>query len=83
MCAHLEVGHLGVALLGASVVRQLNVPEAGQLVHQHRVLLDEGVEDVLWTDNKQAELPSLRRVDTHLPDARQRITGETQNFPPR
>ena len=56
VCVHLEVRHLGVALLGASVIRQLNVPEAGQLVDQDRVLLDEGVEDVLHTDNRQREL---------------------------
>lgn len=49
---YLQVGHLGVALLRASVVGQLDVPEARQLVDQHRVLLDEGVEDVLqWGDN--------------------------------
>lgn len=44
---YLEVGHLCVALLRASMIRQLNVPEAGQLVHQNRVLLYEGIEDVL------------------------------------
>lgn len=53
VCAYLEVWHLGVALLRASVIRQLDVPEAGQLVHQDRVLLYEGVEDVLQTDSKQ------------------------------
>ena len=45
--SYLEVGHLRVALLGARVVRQLDVPEAGKLVHQDGVLLNEGVEDVL------------------------------------
>lgn len=35
------------------MIRQLDVPEAGQLVHQDRVLLYEGVEDVLQTDSKQ------------------------------
>ena len=55
VCVYLEVRHLGVALLGASVIGQLNVPEAGQLVDQDRVLLDEGVEDVLHTDNRQRE----------------------------
>lgn len=44
---YLEVRHLGVALLRARVVGQLNVPEAWQLVDQDWVLLDEGVEDVL------------------------------------
>lgn len=60
VCVYLEVGHLGVALLGASVIRQLNVPEAGQLVHQDRVLLYEGVEDVLRTvDRQQTALTTL------------------------
>jgi hypothetical protein len=45
--SYLEVRHLRVALLGARVVRQLDVPEAGELVDQDGVLLDEGVEDVL------------------------------------
>lgn len=39
------------------MVRQLDVPEAGQLVHQHRALLDEGVEDVLQRKEEQ----TLRR----------------------
>jgi len=36
------------------VIRQLNVPKTGQLVHQDRVLLYEGVEDVLHTDNRDS-----------------------------
>lgn len=44
---HLEVRHVFVALLRAGVIRQLNIPEAGQLVHQERVLLDHSIEDVL------------------------------------
>lgn len=41
------------------MIRQLDVPEAGQLVHQDRVLLYEGVEDVLHTVNKQIQAALL------------------------
>lgn len=51
--AYLEVRHLGVALLRASMIRQLDVPETGQLVDQDRVLLYEGIEDVLHTVDTQ------------------------------
>lgn len=47
--AHLEVRHVFVALLRARVVRQLYIPEAGQLVDQEGVLLDHRIEDVLHT----------------------------------
>lgn len=57
VCVHLQVRHLGVALFGARVVRQLDVPEAGQLVNQDGVLLDEGVEDVLRTVNTTQRWP--------------------------
>lgn len=56
MCVYLEVGHLGVALLGSSVIGQLDVPEAGQLVDQDRVLLYEGVEDVLHTASREGRV---------------------------
>lgn len=46
---HLEVRHVFVALLRAGVVRQLHVPEAGQLVDQEGVLFDHRIEDVLRT----------------------------------
>lgn len=43
------------------MIRQLNVPEAGQLVHQDRVLLYEGIEDVLHTvDRQQTALTTLK-----------------------
>ena len=44
---HLKVRHVLVALLGAGVVGQLDVPEAGHLVNQEGVLFDHRVEDVL------------------------------------
>ncbi len=53
VCVYLEVRHLRVALLRAGVVGQLDVPEAGQLVHQDGVLLYEGIEDVLHKHDKQ------------------------------
>lgn len=50
--AHLEVRHVFVALLRAGVVRQLYIPEAGQLVDQEGVLLDHRIEDVLHTQTR-------------------------------
>lgn len=67
VCVYLEVRHLGVALLRASVVGQLNVPETRQLVHQDWVLLDEGIEDVLHASHHVTShhithlLPILRK----------------------
>lgn len=44
---YLQIRHVSVALLRAGVVRQLHVPEAGELIHEEGVLLDDGVENVL------------------------------------
>lgn len=44
---YLQIRHVSVALLGAGVVRQLHVPEAGELIHEEGVLFDNGVENVL------------------------------------
>lgn len=49
LVTRLEIRHVFVALLRARVIRQLNVPEAGQLMDQERILFDDSVEDVLQT----------------------------------
>lgn len=62
---HLEVGHVSVALLGARVIRQLDVPEAGQLVHQEGVLFDHSVKDVLQSTRPTSHIP-LHQLQTDL-----------------
>lgn len=44
---YLQIRHISVALLRAGVVRQLHVPEAGELIHEEGVLFDDGVENIL------------------------------------
>ena len=68
---HLEVCHVFVALLGASVIRQLNIPEAGQLVHQEGVLFDHRVEDVLQPEIGRACITitsDISHLKAHLPN---------------
>lgn len=63
--SHLEVGHVSVALLRACVIRQLDVPEAGQLVHQEGVLFDHSVEDILQSARPTSHIP-LHQLQTDL-----------------
>lgn len=62
---YLEVRHISVALLRARVIRQLDVPEAGQLVHQEGVLFDHGVKDVLRSTRPTSRIP-LHQLQTDL-----------------
>ena len=54
MDSYLEVRHILVALLGAGVVGELDVPEARHLVDQEGVLLDHRVEDVLQGGRRES-----------------------------
>lgn len=60
---HLEVGHVSVALLRACVIRQLDIPEAGQLVHQEGVLFDHSIKDVLQSTRPTYHIP-LHQLQT-------------------
>lgn len=44
---YLQIRHVPVALLRAGVVRQLHIPETGELIHEEGVLFDDGVENIL------------------------------------
>lgn len=64
--SHLQVGHIFVALFGTGVVRQLDVPEARQLMNQERVLFDHCVKDILQTQNHiRYDIPT-QKTPTYL-----------------
>nr|CAD7410424.1 unnamed protein product [Timema cristinae] len=52
---HLEISDLGITQLGASVVTQLDIPLTRQVVHKVRMLLDDGVEDVLVCQTRRQQ----------------------------